>query len=98
MEAAAKLLAASLDANFGLCHPSVPQQMAKLKARCGLRSGLSFLPWLQCCVSLHKTVLFPPQTHTGALQCRVTALWGTKEFSLALKILVRPLAGGGLSN
>lgn len=42
-EAAAKLLAASLEASFGLCHPSVPQEMAMFKALCGLENGLSFL-------------------------------------------------------
>lgn len=54
-KAAAKLLAASLEASLGLCHPSVPQQMARLKALCGLR----FVPRVQCCVSVHRTVLFP---------------------------------------
>lgn len=61
-EAEAKPPAASLEASFGLCYPSVPQQMAMLKALCGLENGLSFLPWVQCCVPLDRTLLFPPQT------------------------------------
>lgn len=71
MEATAKLPAASLEASFGLCHPSVPQQMATLKALCGLENSLSFLPRVQSCVFLEHTTVFilSTDTHRGALQC-----------------------------
>lgn len=60
-EAAAKLLAASLGASFGLCYPSVPQQMAMLSSAWPgkwpvFSHGLSVV---YLCIELF---LFTPQT------------------------------------
>lgn len=61
VEAAAKLLSASLEASFGLCCLSQPQQMPT-EPSVVLKNCLSFLLWVRCCVFLHKPVLFNSQT------------------------------------